>query len=215
MLIAALTVAGCGQDDGGSGTTGAATTTTVQAVTTAAATVTTTTPDTTVTTPATGTATATATTSATPPPAGAAGPDTAARAAYRRRADAVCRTENAAVRRLNVRANAAIRGAKDDAERLEALVPILHAGLAQQEAGLKRFLAIAPPPADRAVIDRYQATLKRQVGLVTKLLSAARAGDVERYTAVSSESAQLREESRAQARAYGFTQCGSGRSDAE
>ena len=210
--LASLAVGGCGDDSGGTAAPAAATTT-VQQVTTAARTVTTTAPDTTVTVP-----TPTAATTTPPAPDDATGgttdPGGTARAAYITRADRLCRTANATTLRLNTRANAAIRGAKSDADRLAKLAPILEEGLRSQRAATDRFLALAPPAADRATIERYRQTLRQQLTVLGDLAAAASAGDVPAYTRAARRSATLRERSRALARAFGFTECGSGKSDA-
>lgn len=216
LLALALSAVGCGDDAGGTPTEAAATTT-VRSVTTAARTVTTTAPDTTVTVPATTTGAASPTDAATAPAtAGAAAAATPAssRAAYIARADRFCRSTNADTRRLNARANAAIRSADNDRDRLKALAPILEEGVRAQRSQVARFLAITPPAADRATIERYWSAISRQARLVAQLASAAAEGDVAAYNRIADRSSALREQARGLARAFGFKECGSGKSDA-
>lgn len=201
--------AGCGSGDDTS--SNAAATSTQAAVTTIEpSTTTTTAPTTTLTEPASPPATTTTTTTSTSPTT-PAGPE---KAAYIAKADAVCETGNADARKLNERANKAVRAAHDDKDRLRALAPILKDGLPIQTAALQRFKAVVPPAADRPLISGYWKLLDQQVVLLGQLADAAAAGDLPKYQQITARSGRLRDQARALARDYGFKKCGSGDSDA-
>jgi hypothetical protein len=211
VLVTGVTglCAGCGSGDETSSTAAAPSSTT--AVTTVVpGTTTTTAPATTVTVPPSTPAT-TATTPATPE-IPSAGPE---RAAYIAKADVVCAEGNAATKKLNVRANKIVRAnQKDETALLKALTPVFRDAQKVQGDALKQFKAIPPPPADRAVITQYWATLDQQLELLAQMTDAAAAGDVDAYRQATTKSTALRDQSRALAKAYGYKRCGTDTSDA-
>jgi hypothetical protein len=198
--------AGCGSDGGSSSTAGAASS--ITSVTTVVpGTTTTTAPTTTVTVPPSA-PTTTATTPATP----AGDPE---KAAYIAKADVVCAAGNAAVRKLNERANKVVRGQQEDETKLlKALAPILRDGRKIQTQALRQFKAIPPPAADRALITRYWGLLDQQLELLGQMVDAAVAGDVDAYKRITTKSSALRDQSRALAKAYGYKRCGTEATDA-
>ncbi|WP_354700448.1 hypothetical protein DSM112329_00725 [Paraconexibacter sp. AEG42_29] len=211
VILAAGLLAGCGSDDEGSGssTTSAGTVTTTSSVTVAPGTTTTTAPDTTVTqttptaAPTVSTPTVTTTTTA-----------RVTHAQYVTQVDGLCRTINAQTKRLNAKANAALRGAKTEAEQLAAVAPVLKEGLGAQSLALDTIKAVERPAADKAALASYFALLDQQKQQLTALAAAAEAGSITKYKSVTAKSAGLRQRARAKAIAFGFKECGSGKGDA-
>lgn len=125
-------------------------------------------------------------------------------------------------RRLNVKAKAANRKAADiirtgtsNEQVLGDLAPVLASSYKAQAAFTERFKALEAPADDGGKLARIQRGVQRQLANLGELRDAAKARDLEAYTAAAKRSEQIVKPNRRAVKAYGFRECGSGKADAE
>lgn len=136
------------------------------------------------------------------------------RAQYIAKTDMLCKASNTRTRALNVQLRRAAAGAGNDRDLLRRLAPILERGYGKVRDNAAAYQAADPPPDDAAEIDRIRAAYDKQADQVRKLAATARAGDVARFRSQSAEQEDLVTRARRLARAYGFRECGTAKSDA-
>jgi hypothetical protein len=141
-------------------------------------------------------------------------PPAPTRASYVAKTDALCRQSNARTLKLNRELQRAAAGARDDADALKRFAPILRRGYGPVRDNAVAFRAAVPPPADEARIARIAKTYDQQADFVRRLAAAAARGDGRRFATLSAQQQRLVIRARRLARAYGFKECGSSKSDA-
>jgi hypothetical protein len=137
------------------------------------------------------------------------------RESYIAEADALCKESNAEAKRLNEELQRAAASAKGDAQILARLEPILRRGYAAQQRRRDEFVAITPPAADRSITAKIKTSVDEQTALVGRLVDAADRRDVQRFTGLNAEQERVSSRTQALMEGYGFTECGSGRNEAE
>jgi ABC-type Fe3+-hydroxamate transport system substrate-binding protein len=136
------------------------------------------------------------------------------RAEFIAKTDAQCKVSNARTKTLNEDAARVVDATPDEAQLLAKLAPIFERGYGQVRDNAAAFQAVNPPPADAAEIERIRKLYDEQAEIVRKLARAAKTGDVDQFKALSEEQRDVVRRARAAARAYGFEECGSDKSDA-
>jgi len=136
------------------------------------------------------------------------------RAAFIAKVDEGCKSSNSRTRALNRELERAAAGARGDKDLLRRLAPVLERAYGPLRDNAAAFHAANPPPADAAEIERIRKLYDEQAELARKLAAAAKQGDVKRYNGLLAEQREVVERSRSRTRAFGFTQCGSSKSDA-
>ncbi len=141
-------------------------------------------------------------------------PPAPTRASYIEKTDALCKASNERTLKLNRDLQRAAAGARDEADRLKRFAPILRRGHGPVRDNAVAFRAAMPPPADEDRIARISRTYDEQAELVRKLAAAAGRGDGARFGSLSAQQQKVVVRARRLARAYGFRECGSSKSDA-
>jgi hypothetical protein len=136
------------------------------------------------------------------------------RAQYIAKADKLCTASNARTRALNDKLVRAASETTTNAQLLRRLAPILRQGYAPIAANASTFDAVAPPVADAVAIERIREAYDQQAELVRRLAIAAEGNDADRFKSLSRTQTQVVARARRLARAYGFKECGSSKSDA-
>jgi hypothetical protein len=136
------------------------------------------------------------------------------RAEFIAKTDAQCKVSNARTKALNEQVRRVADGTRDDARLLRELAPLLQRGYGQVRDNAAAFQAVNPPPADAAAVERIRKLYDEQAEIVRKLARAARRGELDAFRALSEEQRDVVVRARAAARAYGFKECGSTKSDA-
>ena len=96
---------------------------------------------------------------------------------------------------------------------MRRLAPILERGYGPVRDNAAAFEAANPPAGDAAAIERIRKAYDEQAELVRRLAAAAKRGDVDAFKALSEEQKDVVTRARTLARAYGFAECGSSKSD--
>ncbi|HEY1540501.1 MAG TPA: hypothetical protein VGF63_13945 [Solirubrobacteraceae bacterium] len=135
-------------------------------------------------------------------------------AQYIAKADGVCTASNARTRTLNEQLARAAAGTTSNAQLLRRLAPILRRGYAPIAANARTFDGVAPPVADAVAIERIRETYDQQAELVRRLAIAAEGNDADRFKSLSLTQKDVVARARRLARAFGFKQCASTKSDA-
>jgi phage gpG-like protein len=138
----------------------------------------------------------------------------ATRAEFIAATDKRCQTSNKRTRALNAELQRAAQGVSSDRELLRRIAPILARGYAPVSANAATFKSAKPPAADTKKIERIRKAYDEQARLVQRLAAAAKRGDTMAFKALSEEQRDLVTRARKAARAYGFKECGSSKSDA-
>lgn len=138
----------------------------------------------------------------------------ATRAQYIARIDARCEASNRRTRTLNAQLRRAAAGARNDRELLRRLAPVLKRGYGSVRKNQAVFEATEAPADDAAAIKQIARAYDQQAEQVRELAAAARRGDVRAFIALSDQQKQVVTRARRLARAYGFRECGSAKSDA-
>ena len=136
------------------------------------------------------------------------------RASYIEKTDRLCEASNRRTLELNRELQRAATAAGGDADLLRRFAPILRRGYGPVRDNAVAFRAAVPPPADEAPIARISRIYDQQAELVRKLAAAAERGESARFRALSAQQRALVVRARRLARAYGFEECGSSKSDA-
>lgn len=139
--------------------------------------------------------------------------DAPTRAQFIAKTDRLCEASNTRTRALNVELRAAAEAARNDAELLRRLAPILKRGYGPVRDNAAAFQAANPPAGDAAAIERIRRAYDEQAELVRRLAAAAKRGDVPAFMALSEEQKDVVMRARSLARSYGFRECGSSKSD--
>jgi hypothetical protein len=145
---------------------------------------------------------------------GADKPDAPTRAEFIAKTDAQCKASNVRTKALNEQAAGVADRARTEAQLLRELAPILKRGYGQVRDNAAAFEAATPPTGDAARIERIRTLYDEQAELVRKLAVAAAAGKIDDFKALSEEQKDVLARARRAARAYGFQECGSTKSDA-
>ena len=147
---------------------------------------------------------------------GSGGDDSAepTRAEFIAKTDAQCKVSNARTKTLNEEATRAAASARNDAQLLRRIAPILERGYGQVRDNAAAFQSVNPPSADAAEVERIRTIYDEQAELVRKLGLAAKRGEIDRYKALSVQQQDVIARARKATTAYGFKECGSSKSDA-
>jgi hypothetical protein len=141
-------------------------------------------------------------------------PEGPTRAEFIAKTDAQCKVSNARTKTLNDEVAQAAAGTRSQAQLLRKLAPILARGSGQLRENAAVFKAAEPPTADAAEVEQIRKLYDEQAELARKLAAAAKAGDLDAFKALSEEQKDVLARARKAARAYGFKECGSTKSDA-
>ncbi len=144
---------------------------------------------------------------------GEADSDAPTRAQFIAQTDARCKTSNRRTRTLNQQLSRAAAGAGNEKDLLRRLAPILERGYPRLSENAKAFRAVDPPADDATEIARISRLYDQQAEFVRKLAEAAERRDVSRFTTLTNQQQALVTRTRRMARAYGFRECGSSKSD--
>jgi hypothetical protein len=136
------------------------------------------------------------------------------RSGFIAKTDAQCKVSNARTKSLNEEGDRAAGAARTDPQLLKAVAPILARGYGQVRDNAAAFQAASPPAADAAEIEAIRKLYDEQAEVVRKLAAAAKRGDVEQFKALTEQQKDVVARRRKAARAYGFQECGSTKSDA-
>ena len=139
--------------------------------------------------------------------------DTPSRAEFVTKTDKLCEASNRRTRALNIELNEAASRSRNDAQLLRRLAPILERGYGPVRDNAAAFEAGNPPAGDDAKIERIRKAYDEQAELVRRLAAAAKRGDIDAFKALSEQQKDVVTRARRLARAYGFRECGSSKSD--
>ena len=139
--------------------------------------------------------------------------DAPTKAQFIAKTDRLCEASNRRTRALNVQLRSAADASRDDEDLLRRLAPILERGYGPVRDNAASFQAANPPAGDAAAIERIRKAYDEQAELVRRLAAAAKRGDVPAFMARSEEQKDVVSRARRLARAYGFQECGSAKSD--
>jgi hypothetical protein len=134
---------------------------------------------------------------------------------YLAKADAFCKKQNAEAKERNQRLQDAATSAKTAQEFFDKVVPQLEDGLDWARDQQKAFADIEPPAADKATIDKINATNADALAKLEDATAAARDKDLEKFTQLADEESSIDDRANKMAKDYGFKQCGSGANEAE
>jgi hypothetical protein len=147
--------------------------------------------------------------------AGCGGDSGRSKSDYIAEADAFCKKQDAEARERNQKIQDLATSAKSEDELFEKVVPELEDGAdwagEQQEA----FAKIEPPAADKATIDKINATNAEALAKLEDAIDAARDNDLDTFTKLAGEEQRIDERANAMARDYGFKECGSSSNEPE
>jgi hypothetical protein len=147
--------------------------------------------------------------------AGCGGDSGPSKSDYIAEADAFCNKQDAEARKRNQKIQDLATSAKSEDELFEKVVPELEAGAdwagEQQEA----FAKIEPPAADKATIDKINATNAEALAKLEDAIDAARDNDLDKFTKLAGEEQRIDERANAMAKDYGFKECGSSSNEAQ
>ena len=141
------------------------------------------------------------------------GDDAPSRAEFIAKTDRLCEASNTRTRALNLELSDAAARSRNDADLLRRLAPILKRGYGPVRDNAAAFEAANPPPGDDAAIERIRKAYDEQAELVRRLAATAQRGDVDAFKSLSEEQRDVVTRARTLARAYGFRECGSSKSD--
>jgi hypothetical protein len=130
------------------------------------------------------------------------------RATFITRGDQVCKAGNAAIRSFGAKANALAPKIDSGAEDLSALEAPMRGAYEAERRYIKALEAIAPPPADQAVIDKLSQAYEQQIALIGREADAASRGDTSAFASLADETQRAGDRARALAQGYGFKVCG-------
>jgi hypothetical protein len=139
--------------------------------------------------------------------------DALTRAQFIAKTDRLCQASNRRTRALNLQLNDAAARSRDDTELLRRLAPILERGYGPVRDNAAAFQAANPPAGDAAAIERIRKAYDEQAELVRRLAAAARRDDIDAFKTLSVQQKDVVTRARTLARAYGFEECGSSKSD--
>jgi hypothetical protein len=139
--------------------------------------------------------------------------DPPTKAQFIAKTDRLCEASNRRTRALNVELKTAADASENDKDLLRRLAPILERGYGPVRDNAASFQAANPPAGDAAAIERIRKAYDEQAELVRRLAAAAKRGDVPAFKALSEEQKDVVLRARRLARAYGFQECGSSKSD--
>jgi hypothetical protein len=127
-----------------------------------------------------------------------------AKSRYLAKANAVCRDQSDAIRRVPA---PAIDVARATSRKLKAMAAYFDQAVPIVKAHFKQLRALPPPPGDAAVIQRLLASTRELVDLLGALGRQARAGDVVAFRADLRAAGRASSNSRALAMQYGLVAC--------
>lgn len=133
------------------------------------------------------------------------------KADYIAKADAVCKKTNGKIQALNARAAKELAGADASVkpeDALARLAPVLEEGLEIQRTSAAELKAIEAPDELSERVEKLTAAYDGQIALVEKVGKAAKDRDVEAFQKLIAEQTQRRAQTREQALAIGFKECG-------
>lgn len=136
------------------------------------------------------------------------------RAEFIAQTDARCQTSNARTRDLNAEVVRVSQGVTDERVLLRRLAPVLERGSKAVGDNADAFAATTPLPADAKKIAELRTLYERQATLAGRLAAAAKRGDVDDFRLYTTEQTDVLARVRQRAKAFGFKECGSAKSDA-